>query len=216
VKLWTLITPENYDLLKSNQLVLATPPNNIMKETQDWFLSITKFKNWPVWTYLNNPNKDTIANFCQEQEITSENQPMGFLLELNITNNEKMAFFSDCAWEYIKNYLYLDNDENTSKFQEKCRALGIDYFKDKPVSHPDIHKEIVESWKHLLDYQWCTKNIKNSHKKEQMAVCIQHIHPKWVENTYILTPRVLESYKIPFNSKTSISTITNKSNRLTI
>lgn len=210
MKLWTLITPDNYDKLKSNQLVLANPPSNIMKETQDWFLSMTKFKNWPVWTYLNNPNKETIANFCQEQELTTENQPMGLLLELNIPNNEKMAFFTDCAWEYIKNYLYLDTEEKTSLFQEKCRQLGIDYFHEKPVNHPEIHREIMNSWKHLFNYQWCAKNIKASHKKEQMAVCIQHIHPKWVENTYLLTPRVLENSQIHFTNTLS------KPNRLSI
>lgn len=205
VKLWTLQTTTNYEKIKGGEILFSTAPDNLLSTSQEWFLNKIKSKRWPIWAYINNPNKNTILNFCEQQLIESENKPVGVLLELNIPNNEKMIFIKESAWEYVNNYLYLGSDKETSDFQEKCRNLGIDYFNEKPLKNSILHQEIINSWNHIFDLQWCSKNIKTSHKEEQMLVCIQAIHPKWVENTYLLTPRVLENSQIYLtNKKTEI------------
>ncbi len=114
--------------------------------------------SWYQWAgvKMSKPDKRyaSVFNYMKEPYV---------LMELEVNPNR--VLLSDYhAWHDVLNYSYLAEEEDADRFKER-----FNYYKEKPLSDLDAHKEMTESWKQIFDFQASQKILEMTDEDQ----CIQ-------------------------------------------
>lgn len=74
------------------------------------------------------------------------------MVELLLELPDEDVLLSDYdAWHFALNYWYLGRPRDTRAFTRRCKAVGLSYYRNKPLPDAALHAELQGSWQQMLD-----------------------------------------------------------------
>jgi hypothetical protein len=111
---------------------------------------------WYQWAGTKMPKPDkrykSVYNYFKDQPFV--------LLELEV-DPKRVCLHDYDAWHGVLNYWMLAEEEEADRFKEK-----FNYYKEKPLSNLEAHKEIVESWQNIFDFEASKKILETTDENQ--------------------------------------------------
>lgn len=85
------------------------------------------------------------------------------MLELDF-DSSRVCLHDYDAWHFVLNYWYLGLESEGDKFSEQ-----FDYYKEKPLTNTEGHKQVQQSWENIFDFEKCRILLEYDQKRQ----CIQ-------------------------------------------
>lgn len=114
---------------------------------------------WYQWYGVNKSKPDkryaSVYNYFRDEPFV--------LMELEV-NPKRVCLHDYDAWHDVLNYTMLAEEEKADSFKEK-----FNYYKERPLSNLDAHKEMTESWQNIFDSKASQKILETTDENQ----CIQ-------------------------------------------
>lgn len=113
----------------------------------------------------------------------------GVRLELEVDPDEVLLSDFD-LWHYVLNYWYLPTSASDgNRFQRELAAVGLSFYRSRPLPDAKYHDEIVSSWDRIFALDWSQRGLASPRKRKAIQACMWEIRPEMVRRRREFTAR---------------------------
>ena len=102
-----------------------------------------------------------------------------------------MVLLSDFSlWHHVLNYWYLPASRKDERaFERQLNAVGLDYFKTKPLPDSRLHKRVEASWERIFDLDFVARGVTGPRDERIVQATLWALPLEWVRKITWFTSR---------------------------
>lgn len=188
-----------YDLLQSGQAFLPRPheeeghwlndEDDQARRAYDWLceqmqrrgLFRPQAQAYPVWAWYHWAGAKRARPDLRTSSLKSwAKEARQVLLTLEVPDHEVLLHDYD-AWHACLNYWYLARPREHNAFERRCKAVGQNFYRQKPLPDPQLHDELLRSWEQIFDLDLARKVLQGRRRDQVVQATFWALEPWHVQ-----------------------------------
>ena len=112
---------------------------------------------------------------------SSDAQARQVLLTLDVPEVDVLLHDYD-AWHFALNYWFLAKERAGDRFERRCQARGLNFYRQKPLPDPQLHAEMLATWERMFDLRKVREVLGIKASAQQVQATFWQIEPLHVQS----------------------------------